>query len=170
MKSHQIWELCVLERVRHHLHLFWMPGNRRQVRRVCVYVWLHVWLHMQRLKRIVVIWQNQCLGIARKGGDTRSQNNGLVPCKMHTRTGLSVQQRRQMWTFIIQLCFDNALDMSSKKNEACTWHISTVRSTYAVNILLIVTLLIPNMVRTNTSVFAHLSLNRMILASALTKR
>lgn len=118
MKSHQICELCVLEHVRHHLHLFWMPGNHRQVRRVCVYVWLHVWLHMRRLKRIVVIWQKQCLGIARKGGDTRSQNNGLVPCKMHTRTGLSVQRRRQMWIFIIQLRFDNALDMPSKKNEA----------------------------------------------------
>lgn len=76
---------------------------------------LHVWLHMQRLKRIVVIWQNQCLGIARKGVDTRSRNNGVAHCRMHTGTGLSMQQRRQMWKFLFQLCSDNTSDIFSKK-------------------------------------------------------
>lgn len=70
-------------------------------------------------------------------------------CALYNGTCPSVQARRQMWKFLIQLCSDNALDMFSKKNEGqIQWsaHVTHqhwwVWSTSVINTLLPVTLLL----------------------------
>lgn len=146
----ELW-LCVLECGNCHLNLFWMLGKHRQVWQVCVCAIARV-TYMHRLKRIVVIWQNQCLGIARKGVDTRSWKQQACNNKLHnahSNTSVSVRLIRQMWIFCIQLCSDNTPNMLNKRNKGQTQQSTHVThqhwwvwSTSVVNTSLPVTILI----------------------------